>query len=71
MNDLLDDITGLVGIFLLPEPDDSTEGVSNKSFEDEDSEENVNSILCHTDTFFFHHCIHMDTFFFPYCIIMT
>ena len=39
MDDLLDDITGLVGICLLPEPDDSTDNVSNKSSEDKDSDE--------------------------------
>ena len=38
MDDLLDEITGLVGICLLPEPDYSTDDVSNKSSEDEDSD---------------------------------
>ena len=33
VDDLLDDITGLVCIFLLPEPDDSTDDVSNESSE--------------------------------------
>ena len=36
MDDLLDDITGLVGICLLPEPDDSSDNVSNDSSEDKD-----------------------------------
>ena len=39
VDDLLDDITGLVVICLLPEPDDSTDNVSNESYEDEDSDE--------------------------------
>ena len=30
MDDLLDDVTGLVGIYLLPELDDSTDDVSNE-----------------------------------------
>ena len=38
MDDLLDEITGLVGIYLIPEPDDSKEDVSNESSEDEDSD---------------------------------
>ena len=38
MDDLLDDITVLVGICLLYQPDDSTDDVSNKSYEDEDSD---------------------------------
>ena len=38
MDDLLNDITGLVGIRLLPEPDDSTKDVSNESYEDKDSD---------------------------------
>ena len=36
MDNLLDYITGSVGIFLLPEPDDSTDNVSNGSSDDED-----------------------------------
>ena len=39
MDDLLDEITDLVGICLLPKPDYSTEDVSNESSEDEDSDE--------------------------------
>ena len=39
MDDLLDDITGLVGICLLLEPDYSTYNVSNDSSEDKDSDE--------------------------------
>ena len=41
---LLDDITGLIGIYLLPEPEDSTDNVSNQSSEDEYSEKNI--IFC-------------------------
>ena len=41
MHDLLDDITSLVGICLLPEPDDSTDNVSNESFEEKDSEKYI------------------------------
>ena len=44
MNGLLYDITGLVGIFPLPESDDSSENVSNESSEDKDSEKNI--IVC-------------------------
>ena len=39
MDDLLNDINVLVGICLLPKPDDSTDDVSNESSEDEDSDE--------------------------------
>ena len=39
MDNLLNNITGLVGICLLSEPDDSTDDVSNESYEDKDSEE--------------------------------
>ena len=39
MDDLLDEITDLVGIFLLPEPDGSTEDVSNELSKDEDSDD--------------------------------
>ena len=39
MDDLLDEITGLVGIFLLLESDESSDDVSNKSSKDEDSDE--------------------------------
>ena len=35
---LLDEVTGLYGIGLLPVPDDSSYGVSNESYEDEDSD---------------------------------
>ena len=45
MDYLLDDITVLVGICLLPEPDDSTDDVSNDSSEDEDSDEII-IVLC-------------------------
>ena len=45
MDDLLDYINGLVGICLLPEPDDSTEDVSNESSEDEDSDKII-IVLC-------------------------
>ena len=36
MDDLLDEITGLVGFSLLPEIDDLTEDVSKESSEDKD-----------------------------------
>ena len=65
MDDLLYDITGLVGICLLPEPYDSTDYVSNESSEDEDSEI-VLIVLCAIGK----HYSYL-TFFFPYCIIMT
>ena len=39
LDDLLDYITGLVGICLLPETDDSTYDASNELSEDEDSDE--------------------------------
>ena len=45
MDDLLDEITGLVGICLLPEPDYSTDNVSNESSEDDDSDEII-IVLC-------------------------
>ena len=38
MDNLLYDITGLVGICLFPEPDNSTDDVSNELSEDEDSD---------------------------------
>ena len=41
MDDLLDDITGLVGICLLPEPYDSIDDVSNELSEDEDSDKTI------------------------------
>ena len=39
MDALLDEVTGLDSICLLPEPDYSSYDLSNKSSEDEDSEE--------------------------------
>ena len=45
MDALLDDVTGLDGIYLLPEPDDSSYDVSNESSEDEDSDEII-IVLC-------------------------
>ena len=45
MDDLLDDITGLVGICLLPEPDYSTDDVSNDSSEYEDPD-NIIMVFC-------------------------
>ena len=39
VDDLLDDVTGLVGSCLLPEPDDSSWDVSNQSSEDDKDEE--------------------------------
>ena len=41
MDDLLDDVTGLVGIYLLPELDDSTDDVSNESSKYEGSDETI------------------------------
>ena len=38
VDDLLYDITGLFVILLLPEPDDSTDNVSDESSENEDSD---------------------------------
>ena len=38
MDDLLDEITSLVGICLLPEPDDPIGHVPNESSEEEDSD---------------------------------
>ena len=65
MDDLLYDITGLVGICLLPEPDDSICNVYNEPCGDKESDKII-SILCHIDTLFFSNFIHADTFFFPY-----
>ena len=45
VDDLLDDITSLVGICLIPEPDDSTDDASNESCEDKDSDEII-IVLC-------------------------
>ena len=45
MDDLVDEITGLVGICLLPEPDDSSDDVSSESTEDEDSEK-IRIVFC-------------------------
>ena len=45
LDDLLDEITGLFGISLLIEPDDSTYNVSNESYEEEDSDEII-IVLC-------------------------
>ena len=39
MDDLLYDVTGLVGFCLVPESDESSEDVSNKSTEDNEDEE--------------------------------
>ena len=39
MDDLLDDVTGLVCFCLLSESDESSDDVSNKSFEDNEDEE--------------------------------
>ena len=66
---LLDDITGLVGIFLLPELDESQ--CFQRVIWGQGFRQNYDSILFHMDTFFFPHCIHMDTLFFPHCIVMT
>ena len=56
MDDLLYDITGLVGICLLLEPYDSTDYVSNESSEDKDSIF-LNSIMCHRETLFLPHVL--------------
>ena len=46
MDDLLDDVTGLVGFCLVPESDDSSDNISNDSSEDdEDAESDEISIL--------------------------
>ena len=39
MDDLLDDITGLVGFCLVPESDESSEYVSNESSEEDEDKE--------------------------------
>ena len=39
MNDLLDDITVLVGFCLVPESDESSDDVSDESSEDDEDEE--------------------------------
>ena len=39
MDDLLDDVTGLVGFCLVPESGDSSENVSDNSSEDDEDEE--------------------------------
>ena len=45
MDYLLDEFTGLVGIFLLPESDESSGDVSNESSEDEELAEII-IVLC-------------------------
>ena len=39
VDDLLDDVTGLVGFSLVPEWDESSDNVVNESFEDDEAEE--------------------------------
>ena len=39
MDDLLDDVTGLVGFCLVPESDDSSDNVSNESSKEDEEEE--------------------------------
>ena len=39
MDDLFDDVTGVVGFCLVPESDESSDNVSNKSYEDDEDEE--------------------------------
>ena len=46
MDDLLDDITGFVGICLIPEPDDSTDDASNDLSDNKDSDE-IKIVLCY------------------------
>ena len=48
MDDLLDDVTGLVGICLVPESDESPDDVSNESSEDDEDEESdeISIYLC-------------------------
>ena len=43
VDDLLDDVTGLVGFCLVPESDELSENVSNESFEDDEDEESDKS----------------------------
>ena len=38
VDDLLDDVTGLVDFFLVPESDESSKDVSNKSYRDDEDE---------------------------------
>ena len=45
MDDLLDDITGLVGICLAPELDESSDDVSNDSSEDDELEK-ITIVFC-------------------------
>ena len=52
VDDLLDDITGLVGIWLLPDLDDSTEDVSYESSGDEDSDNIIIVFAIRTHYFF-------------------
>ena len=49
VDDLLDEVTGLVGLSLLPESDESSNDVSKESSEDEDSYEII-IILCAIQT---------------------
>ena len=42
MDDLLDDVTGLVGFFLVPESDESYKDVSNESSNDYEEKESEN-----------------------------
>ena len=39
MDDLLDGVTGLVGIFLVPESDESSGDFSNDSYKDDEEQE--------------------------------
>ena len=39
MDNLLDDVTGLVGFYIVPEPDNSSHDVSDDSFEDDEDKE--------------------------------
>ena len=44
MDDLLDDVTGLVDFCPVPESDESSDDVSNKSYEDNEDEESFQYI---------------------------
>ena len=51
MDDLLDYVTGLVGICLLPESDDFSDNVSNESPEDKEPDEII-IVFCATWTIY-------------------
>ena len=45
MDDLLNDVTGLICIFLAPESDESSDNISNDSSEDDEDEESEKIII--------------------------